>query len=332
MSPVKFNQSVLDRLSKKVKNLKWQYQGSRVEKAVAQVQAELDQQKIDFKIRCWASDDWYTPDGQVGFAFPFYLLDPKLSSIATAMDVNVEGRTQTELVKLIRHEVGHTLDNAFCLRKKAGRKKLFGAQIKYPLSYSPKYQRSAYVDHLGDGYAESHPDEDFAETFSVWLGQCDIWKTKYQSRSQAYAKLKQVDQWMTDLKNQKPINNRVKAEDLASKDGRSLKEVFLKRASNEIKYARKIFSEFTQELDPSQCESLHRWLRKNKKRCIHQVATYTGHSIDQVSRISRCFESEALHIKGKKQRLSLLDQEQFLDHLTLTCLESQRRGFHRIKL
>ena len=35
--------------------------------------------------------------------------------------------------------------------------------------YHPQPFSRSYVVNLDDWYAQSHPDEDFAETFAVWL-------------------------------------------------------------------------------------------------------------------------------------------------------------------
>ena len=56
------------------------------------------------------------------------------------------------------------------LRRRPTRRRLFGnPATQYPEYYTPKPYSKSFVQHLDHWYAQSHPDEDFAETFAVWL-------------------------------------------------------------------------------------------------------------------------------------------------------------------
>ena len=48
-----------------------------------------------------------------------------------------------------------------------------------PDFYRPRPFSRSYVVHLDDWYAQSHPDEDFAETFAVWLTPGLDWRKRY---------------------------------------------------------------------------------------------------------------------------------------------------------
>ena len=56
-------------------------------------------------------------------------------------------------------------------------------------AYTPDPNSRAYVQHLDYWYAQSHPFEDYAETFAVWLRPSSRWKRRYEgwprSRSSA---------------------------------------------------------------------------------------------------------------------------------------------------
>ena len=52
--------------------------------------------------------------------------------------------------------------------------------------------------HLDDWYAQSHPDEDFAETFAVWLTPELDWRKRYAGWK-ALQKLEYVDELMRSL-------------------------------------------------------------------------------------------------------------------------------------
>jgi hypothetical protein len=59
------------------------------------------------------------------------------------------------------------------------------------------------VLHLEHWYAQSHPTEDFAETFAVWLRPKARWRAEY-SGWPALAKLEFVDGLMAELAGSKP--------------------------------------------------------------------------------------------------------------------------------
>jgi hypothetical protein len=55
------------------------------------------------------------------------------------------------------------------------------------------------VLHLDNHYAQKHPDEDFAETFAVWLTPRRQWREQYSGWG-ALAKLEYVDRVMRELR------------------------------------------------------------------------------------------------------------------------------------
>ena len=58
--------------------------------------------------------------------------------------------------------------------------------------------------HLDDWYAQSHPDEDFAETFAVWLTPGLDWRTRYKGWK-ALQKLEYMDELMQSLAGKPPL-------------------------------------------------------------------------------------------------------------------------------
>ena len=105
-----------------------------------------------------------------GVAIPFYLAHPRLEKLERAQMLEVEGGTPEWCMKILRHEAGHAIDNAYKLRQRRRRQQIFGpSYMQYPDYYTPKPYSKSFVLHLDSWYAQSHPDEDFAETFAVWL-------------------------------------------------------------------------------------------------------------------------------------------------------------------
>ncbi len=72
-----------------------------------------------------------------------------------------------------------------------------------PDFYQPTPGSRRYVVHLPYWYAQAHPDEDFAETFAVWLTPGSTWKRDYKG-SPALRKLAYVDELMQELADKTP--------------------------------------------------------------------------------------------------------------------------------
>jgi hypothetical protein len=117
----------------------------------------------------------------------------------------VEGGNANWLTRILRHEIAHALDNAYRLRRRKDWRRTFGrASRPYPDIYRPRPASRDFVLHLGHWYAQSHPTEDFAETFAVWLQPRTRWRREYQGWP-ALRKLEYVDKLMAHINGRKPI-------------------------------------------------------------------------------------------------------------------------------
>src|SRR5262245_44455995 len=147
---------------------------------VKQLYRELERRHLRFRPHFWLSDEWYPPDGVPGVAIPFYLAHPRLAELEHNQMREVEGGTSEWCMRILRHETGHAIENAYRLRRRHRRQQLFGkTSLPYPQHYAPKPYSKRYVLHLEAYYAQSHPDEDFAETFAVWLTPSSRWRWRY---------------------------------------------------------------------------------------------------------------------------------------------------------
>jgi Putative zinc-binding metallo-peptidase len=171
---------------------------------IQQLYRELDRRHLVFRPHCWLSDEWYTPDGVPGIAIPFYLAHPRLAEIEHSQMREVEGGTAEWCMRILRHETGHAIENAYRLRRRRRRQELFGKTSQpYPQVYAPKPYSKRYVLHLEAYYAQSHPDEDFAETFAVWLTPKSSWRRRYAGWP-ALRKLEYVDDLMDEIAGRRP--------------------------------------------------------------------------------------------------------------------------------
>lgn len=132
----------------------------------------------------------------------------------------VEGGNARWLQRILRHETGHAIDNAYRLRLRKCWRQIFGpASRPYPTRYSPRITSRHYVMHLGHWYAQSHPSEDFAETFAVWLAPNSTWRTDYDNWY-ALRKLKYVDELMQEIREEPPpVGGKTCIEALAKNSG-----------------------------------------------------------------------------------------------------------------
>jgi len=211
-------------LNKRFCDLHLTLRNTVVERHLRKLQQELKARGIRSRPHVWLSEEWFSPDGVPGIAVPFYMAHPRLMRLERHFMDEVEGGNANWLMRILRHEAGHALDNAFRLRRRKSWKRAFGSPSRpYPDIYRPRPASRAFVLHLGHWYAQSHPTEDFAETFAVWLQPRARWRRDYQGWP-ALKKLEYVDALMKELKGERAaVDNRELIEPL-SEDTRTLGE------------------------------------------------------------------------------------------------------------
>ena len=180
-------------------------EGSWLEARIAALFDELSLRGLAFRPHFWISSEWFTPDGVPGIAIPFYLAHPRLMKLEETQMLEIEGGEPEWCMKILRHEAGHAFDNAYDLRRRRKRRRLFGSPRQdYPDFYLPKPYSKSFVLHLDSWYAQSHPDEDFAETFAVWMTPNSDWRNRYQEWP-ALKKLEYVDRLMGEIAGAPPV-------------------------------------------------------------------------------------------------------------------------------
>ena len=174
-------------------------EGTELEERVDRTLAELERKGFSFKPHFWLSHGWFTPDGTPGIAIPFYLAHPRLKRLERNQMLECEGGTEWWCMRILRHEVGHALDNVYRLHYRKRYRDLFGSwSVPYPDFYRPRPYSKSFVQHLDMWYAQAHPAEDFAETFAVWLRPKSRWRVRYEGWG-AMRKLEYVDQLMREV-------------------------------------------------------------------------------------------------------------------------------------
>jgi len=180
--------------------------GTWIEERLDELYGELERRSIRFRPHAWLSYDWFVPDEIPGIAIPFYLAHPRLMKLEKKQMLEAEGSTREEMMKILRHECGHALDNAYGLAGEARWQQLFGnPNRRYPDHYRPNPASRRFVQHLRLYYAQSHPVEDFAETFAVILSSRNGgWRKRYADWP-ALRKLEYVDELLDSVGNRAPL-------------------------------------------------------------------------------------------------------------------------------
>jgi len=166
-------------LSKPIQQLGLKLEGSPLERFVLQLYKELDAKKLrKFRPKCYLTDEWGCPNMEPVIGIPFYLADPKLQSLESEMNDIEDSR---QIMMYLRHEAGHAFNYAYELYRTEEWRSLFGPfRRAYRDNYKPVPFSRLFVRHMEGWYAQKHPDEDFAETFAVWLTPRSNWRKRYK--------------------------------------------------------------------------------------------------------------------------------------------------------
>lgn len=180
----------IQQLGIKIKDIPWLHEEQR------NLKNELLSKGItQLTPRLYIADDWFTPDQSASIAIPFYLAHPRLMQLEQKAIGTVEGKARRDFRKLLRHEAGHCFDHAYRLDKDPHWQTVFGDRnVPYnPDDYRPRLFSKRYVKHLGNGYAQAHPEEDFAETFALYITPGFDWQNRYQFCPEILRKFYYID-------------------------------------------------------------------------------------------------------------------------------------------
>ncbi len=186
-------------------DLKLKINGTELESRIEKFYSDLAAKEISLKPLCYLGEEWFCPDGCATIAIPFYLAHPRLKRLEEKMMLEVEGGTESWCVRLLRHEMGHVMNHAYLLQKDRHWRRLFGSpSLEYAESFRARPYSKRFVRHLDGWYAQSHPEEDFAETFAIWLTPGLDWQQQYRGWK-ALQKLEYVDGLMRKLAGRPPL-------------------------------------------------------------------------------------------------------------------------------
>jgi hypothetical protein len=301
-------------LQLRLKDLKVTVEGTWLQGCLDDLYDELEQRDLRIRPHAWISSEWFSPDDTPGIAIPFYLAHPRLTRLERKMIIDVEGGTVPECMRILRHEAGHVVQHAYQLHSRRRWQQLFGPSSKrYPNYYRPKPTSKRYVQHLPLWYAQSHPDEDFAETFAVWLTPRSNWRKRYVGWP-ALKKLLYVDDLMAEIAGQRPtLTHRLRVDPL-NKLTDTLAEHYRKKqahysVNSKKTYDRALHRIFSDDPVHRRSPAASTFLRQNRARIRQMVAKWTEEhqlTLDEIidEMIVRCRELKLRAVGPQRQLIT----------------------------
>ena len=304
---------------------------------IAQLRGELEARDLRFPLHFYLSDEWFTPDGATAIAIPFYLAHPRLEKLEDAQMLEVEGGEHEWCMRILRHEAGHAIDNAFRLRRRRQRQHTFGSPSKpYPEFYTPKPYSKSFVLHLDSWYAQSHPDEDFAETFAVWLTPNSEWRQRYAGW-RALGKLEYMDSLMDSLRGaMAPVQHPEEVDPLNGLRSTLRQHYRNKRRYYGVDYPnfydrdlRRLFSDAPEFANAMSAAQFINRIRRSVRRVVSGWTGIYQYTIDQVleDMIARCRELNLRLAVPEDQ-----GRQEFTVLLTVQAMNYLHSGGHRLFL
>ena len=265
-------------LNKPIRDLGLTIEGSPLQRLVQQLYRELEQKGLmKFRPLCYLTDEWGCPSGEPVIGIPFYLANADLSHLERETNDLEDTR---EVMMYLRHEAGHAFNYAYKLHRTPEWKQLFGPfRRPYHDNYRPIPFSRNFVRHLAGWYAQKHPDEDFAETFAVWLTPRSAWRKRYRGWG-AMAKLQYMNRIARELGNVDPVRRRGRT-DITVDEMEATVAEFYQRTNDDIPLADLALDTDLRDIfDASKrrktAKPAHEFLHVQRKAVVDKVAYWTG--------------------------------------------------------
>jgi hypothetical protein len=192
------------------------------------------------------------------------------------------------------------------------------------------------VLHLDSWYAQSHPDEDFAETFAVWLTPNSDWEQRYAGWP-ALKKLEYVDRLMREIGGRPPLVQSIDEVDPLRRVRKTLRQHYRHKrryygVDHPAFYDRDLRRLFSDAPELAGRVTAAQFIGRIRRPLRRMVANWTGiyqYTIDQVLEdiIERCRELKlrvAVPEDQARQELAVL--------LTVQTMNYLHSGRHRLAL
>jgi hypothetical protein len=305
-------------LDRPIRELGLKIEGSPLEGFVQQLYRELQAKGIrKFRPLCYLTDEWGCPSGEPVIGIPFYLASPELALLEREMNDLEDAR---EIMMYMRHEAGHAFNYAYQLYKSAEWRDLFGPfRRTYRDHYRPVPFSREYVRHMAGWYAQKHPDEDFSETFAVWLTPRSQWRKRYTGWG-ALRKLEYVDRIARKVGDVEPTRRRGRTDITADEMEATVGEFYLLSPPEELP-----LQEHAQDADladifnvsPKRNKGVRpaqEMLRQHRKAIIDKVAYWSG---VQRPIVKRLVEAMCTRVQDLGLRVDVRRESEYLTEFTV---------------
>ncbi|HWL93874.1 MAG TPA: hypothetical protein VNT79_10095 [Phycisphaerae bacterium] len=325
-------------LKQRIGDLELKLKGTRLERIVERLYEELQKAGLSaFRPPVYLSDEWGCPDRVPVVGVPFYLADANLLKLEDEVMEGIEAESDDQIMKYLRHEAGHAFNYAYRLFETPEWTAMFGPFSRpYTEEYTPSPFSRSFVRHLPAWYAQKHPDEDFAETFAVWLDPESKWQKVY-AEWRCLPKLLYIDELSKRLGSQPPPVNG---------DNYDMQEDFLASTVGEHYDRQKpgkieippLFDSALRDIFPAASvtveapdgkkdaeESAAEFLKKHRRTIVSRVFYWTGLNDRMIRALAMHLEQrcEALNLAvGKDRNERLIEVIAFITALCMNRLHT----------
>ena len=313
-------------LNTRICDLGLSIEGSAVQEFVDQLYRELERKNIPkFRPVCYLTDEWGCPSGEPIIGIPFYLARADLAQIEREQNDLEDGR---EIMMYLRHEAGHAFNYAYKLHRNPEWKQLFGPYRRpYRENYRPVLFSKEYVRYLPGWYAQKHPDEDFAETFAVWITPRSGWRKRYRGWG-AMAKLEYMDRIARQLGNSDPLRKRgtpdITVADMEMTVGEFYRHSGEQTPLPEDNLDSDLAAIFRTPKSKRTAESAEIFVSRHRKTLVDQIASWTAMPRPQVRKLMEAIEKRSaemgLRVDRSKESAHLSEFTVFATTLVMNHL------------
>ena len=230
-------------------------------------------------------------------------------------------------MKFLRHEAGHAYNYAYKLYRRPRWRELFGPFSKDYDSdvYKPRPYSKRYVRHLKNWYAQCHPDEDFAETFAVWLTPGLDWHKKYKGWP-VLKKLSYVDKLLREISVKPPLVTTREMELPVRKIKSRLKTFYERKRSDSAHIYPDFYDSDLQEIFSTNkegpgYEKASRFLKRHREDIMDTITYWTSENMYTINQLlknltKRCDELK-LVVSKRKHKQVIMDISTYLTTLVM---------------
>jgi hypothetical protein len=285
--------------------------GTPLEPVIEELKGEIRDRGIGVVPRFYLSTDWGVVTGTVAIAIPFYLAEPRLADLHAEKVGLIEGESRAELLRYLRHELGHVVNYAYKLYDEGEWVRLFGPITQpYLEEFRPSPFSRRYVRHLPGWYAQKHPDEDWAETFAVWMAPGLDWRAEYAEQPAALAKLEYCDRTMQGLRAREPLVTKAEAEEDVGELAYSVEQFYGEQPAPKGEFPRlfdgalrAIFEGAARDdAAPGRTRPASALIRAHERALVANVYRWTGHFPERTRALVR-------HLAERADELGLVCDE-----------------------